>query len=164
MTAAALVAHQIPGRVRIKIPSEKGNPEYFADTALSLSDCPGVESVDEDFRTASLLLHHASDMPVSEIAQWATSRGLFDLAQGQASGPDSLRAVASGIQALDAEIRELTRGVANLRSLMFLLFLGLGLVQVARGRTLPPATALFWYAIDLLPRFPGGPEPPDTQS
>ena len=91
-------------------------------------------------------------------------QGLFELADDQAAEPDSLRAVASGIESLDGEVRELTRGVADLRSLLFLLFVGMGLAQAARGQVLPAATALFWYAFDLLPRPPGGTEPPDTRS
>lgn len=164
MTAAAFVAHQIPGRVRLKVPSEKGNPAYFAVTARSLSACPGVEELDADFRTASLLLHHAKDIPYSEIAQWARARGLFDLVEGQTTGPNGLRAAAAHIDALDAGIRDLTRGAGDLRSIMFLMFIGLGLVQVARGQVMPAATALFWYALELLPRLTGGPQPPDTRS
>ena len=143
MTAAALVAHQIPGRIRLKIRSQKGNPKYFADTGRSLSGGPGVERVDANFRTASILLHHATDTPFSEIAQWAEIQGLFELADDQAAEPDSLRAVASGIESLDGEVRELTRGVADLRSLLFLLFVGMGLAQAARGQVLPEGCSGF---------------------
>ena len=39
------VAHQVPGRVRMKIPSAKGNPELLEEMKQTLSVIPGIEEV-----------------------------------------------------------------------------------------------------------------------
>jgi hypothetical protein len=55
------VAHQVPGRVRMKIPSAKGNPELLEEMKQTLSVIPGIEEVIVNPATGSLVLHYDTD-------------------------------------------------------------------------------------------------------
>jgi hypothetical protein len=55
------VAHQVPGRVRMKIPSAKGNPELLEEMKQTLSAIPGIEEVIINPATGSLVLHYDTD-------------------------------------------------------------------------------------------------------
>ncbi len=55
------VAPQVPGRVRMKIPSAKGNPELLEEMKQTLSVIPGIEEVIINPATGSLVLHYDTD-------------------------------------------------------------------------------------------------------
>jgi hypothetical protein len=62
MTNAKLhIAHQVPGRVRMKIPSGKGNPELLEQMKQTLSVIPGIEEVIINPDTGSVVLHYDTD-------------------------------------------------------------------------------------------------------
>jgi hypothetical protein len=62
MTNAKLhIAHQVPGRVRMKVPSAKGNPELLEQMKQTLSVIPGIEEVIVNPETGSLVLHYDTD-------------------------------------------------------------------------------------------------------
>jgi hypothetical protein len=56
------IAHQVPGRVRMKIPSGKGNPELLEQMKQTLGSLPGVEEVIINPDTGSVVLHYDTDM------------------------------------------------------------------------------------------------------
>jgi hypothetical protein len=56
MIPEAHVSHEIHGRLRIKIPSRKGETRYFENLRAQLLDCPGVEEVTVNPQTASALI------------------------------------------------------------------------------------------------------------
>ena len=58
------VAHHTPGRVRMKIPSAKGDPESLRLIAESFGGVPGVESVAVNPTTGSLTLKYNSTRQV----------------------------------------------------------------------------------------------------
>jgi hypothetical protein len=55
------IAHQVPGRIRIKIPSGKGNPELLEQMKQTLGLIPGIEQVTINPATGSLVLHYDTD-------------------------------------------------------------------------------------------------------
>jgi hypothetical protein len=62
MTNAKLhIAHQVPGRVRMKIPAGKGNPELLEQMKLTLVTIPGIEEVIINPDTGSVVLHYDTD-------------------------------------------------------------------------------------------------------
>ncbi|HTR85476.1 MAG TPA: hypothetical protein VMI56_13435 [Reyranella sp.] len=52
------IAHQIPGRIRMKIPSAKGNPEQLEAYKETLSLIPGIEQVEVNPATGSIVLKY----------------------------------------------------------------------------------------------------------
>ena len=55
------VAHQVPGRVRMKIPGAKGNPEMMQQIAQSFAAIPGIERITVNPTTGSLVIHYDAD-------------------------------------------------------------------------------------------------------
>src|SRR5262245_13021584 len=55
------VAHQVPGRVRMKIPGAKGNPEMLQQIAETFAAIPGIEEITVNPHTGSLVMRYDTD-------------------------------------------------------------------------------------------------------
>jgi len=55
------VAHQVPGRIRMKISSAKGNPELLKEIAETFGVIPGIERVSVNATTGSIVLHYDTE-------------------------------------------------------------------------------------------------------
>mgnify|MGYP000901207350 CR=1 FL=1 len=55
------IAHQVPGRVRMRIPAGKGNLELLQQTADTFAAIPGVERITINPATGSLVMHYDVD-------------------------------------------------------------------------------------------------------
>lgn len=116
----------MPGRLRVRIPSKRGDTSYFRDVTQRLSEHSGVTGIIANPATGSLLIRHESGLP--SIVQHAVELGLF-----------AVEAV------LDPE-RRVPPDSAQIWGPMSLVFFGLSAVQFARGPVLGPATENMWQA------------------
>jgi hypothetical protein len=143
----AHVVHRLPGRVRLRVPSRRGDRDWFSSAVVELAMARGVLTAKADPRLASLLIHH--DGPLQAIAAAAERGGLFRL-MDLAPRPESLLGEMQGeAAAWNAGLRR-AAGDADLASLAFLGLCLSALWQLARGQILPPAATLAWYAAYLL--------------
>jgi hypothetical protein len=55
------IAHQVPGRVRMKIPAGKGNPELLKQISEVFCSIPGIEQITVNPTTGSVVLHYDAD-------------------------------------------------------------------------------------------------------
>src|SRR5271169_4552919 len=55
------IEHQVPGRVRMKIPAGKGNPELLKQISEVFGVIPGIEEVIVNPTTGSVVLHYDTD-------------------------------------------------------------------------------------------------------
>src|SRR5262249_1280698 len=55
------IAHQVPGRVRMKIPAGKGNPELLKQISEVFGAIPGIENITVNPTTGSVVLHYDAD-------------------------------------------------------------------------------------------------------
>jgi cation transport ATPase len=55
------IAHQVPGRIRMKIPSAKGHPELLQEIQKTFSAIPGIEGVTVNPETGSVVLRYDTD-------------------------------------------------------------------------------------------------------
>ena len=55
------IAHQVPGRVRMKIKAGKGNPELLKQISEVFGAIPGIEAVAVNPTTGSVVLHYDAD-------------------------------------------------------------------------------------------------------
>ncbi len=125
----ALVVHAIPNRTRLRIPSRRGDPVFFASIATALAAMPGIRRVAVQSVTGSVLLEHGK--PATKLLEEIADAGLFRVSE--------LRRQTQPLQpvAFDPKIAV---GV------------GMGvfaLWQLTKGRVLPPAITLGWYAAAL---------------
>jgi Heavy metal associated domain 2 len=55
------IAHQVPGRVRMKIPAGKGNPDLLKQISEVFGAIPGIEQITVNPTTGSVVLHYDAD-------------------------------------------------------------------------------------------------------
>ncbi|MBR0799733.1 hypothetical protein JQ615_30615 [Bradyrhizobium jicamae] len=55
------IAHQVPGRIRIKVPSAKENPELLEQIKQTFNVIPGIEQVTVNPTTGSVVLHYDTE-------------------------------------------------------------------------------------------------------
>src|SRR5271167_808166 len=55
------IEHQVPGRVRMKIPAGKGNVELLKQISETFAAIPGIEEVTVNPTTGSVVLHYDID-------------------------------------------------------------------------------------------------------
>ena len=56
------IAHQVRGRIRMKVPSAKGNPEQLEGYREALSVIPGIEKIEVNPDTGSIVLLYDPDL------------------------------------------------------------------------------------------------------
>jgi hypothetical protein len=55
------IEHQVPGRVRMKIPAGKGNPDLLKQISEVFGVIPGIEQITVNPTTGSVVLHYDAD-------------------------------------------------------------------------------------------------------
>ena len=79
MLPVAFLEHQIPGRIRLRVPSKRGDCAYFDSARQRLSGTPAWGEVKANARTGSLVIRDCGD--VDRLKSEAAKRGLFSLAE-----------------------------------------------------------------------------------
>jgi hypothetical protein len=127
----AVLAHALPGRLRLRLPALRGDGAGMAALAAALGAVPGVLAIAAAPLTGSLLLRHTG--PAEAVLAAAGLAGLLRVVPA-AAAPASASAlpVAALLPAAGA--------VASA---------GLALLQLARREALPPALTLGCYAVEL---------------
>jgi hypothetical protein len=152
----AILSHRSPGRLRLRIPSKKGDELFFQSLKDQLSSLSGVERVDVNPVTGSILLIHLIDM--EKIVQFARDKGLFEIQSGSQNASFLHREVTKAFNILDGRALGFTGGGINLGALASLALIAGGTYQIIRGNfaAIPWYTA-YWYGLNLfLKSKPGG--------
>jgi hypothetical protein len=142
MMPEALLVHDAHGRARLRVPELKRRSERLERITSRLREHPGVDRVESSPVTASVVLYHR--VPVEEILAFAKSEGLFEVRD---TCPTSLIDCIKGV---DQRLRRFSLGRTDLAQVGALALLVGAVVQIFRGRYLPPATSLLNQAITLL--------------
>jgi hypothetical protein len=150
--AAAYLGHRIPGRARLHVPDRRGDAAFFAQLAGAVRGIEGIERVEVNPRTGSLLLHHNGDLePILERVQAAR---LLRLGEEPAAGTLLTAKLRAQLRELSGTLVRASGGQIDPRSAAILFFLIAGLVQLARGQIFAPATTLLRNASSLLAATP----------
>lgn len=150
MLPDAYLSHAIPGRLRVKIPSKKGDSRYFDDVCTQMSGYEGIEKVAVNALTASILVIHAVDS--KKIAAYAERNNLFRMEDVKPFEKQTYisRKVSETFKDVNSRVIVSTKGFANVPDLVLLALVGLSAIQISRGNFTAPAwyTAL-WYALNI---------------
>lgn len=152
---AAQICHHIRGRVRLRIPDRRGDIDYFTLLQQKFASLEGVQLVDVNPSTASLLIRHSLDM--DRLADHARAENLFEVT----SDPPLAELISGQVFTFDRQLQALSFGSMDLRTLGFLVLLSLAFVQILRGQFFAPAVTLLWYAVQALV-MEGRREPTDS--
>ena len=159
------VVHAIPGRVRLKVAQVRGNPTLASQIQTRLAVAPGISRVEVNPLTGSvLMLYEAQDVappdalrPLAEpLAALFPGFDPKDFAAGRPAAADGAGAtpslasgVASFFASLDAEVKQMTGGNADLRILLpsALFLFGVGGVLMSEKLPLPTWYDLLWFSL-----------------
>lgn len=153
---SAYIKHQLPGRVRLKIPQKKGDLGYFDRIAELFADCPGITQLQLNPPAASVLICHGAETHFVTIAEFAQTNGLFTITEQPEEETFLVpylpipKVTSSGLNRLDQSLMDFSQGRLDGRSLLFLALIGLAVRQMTKGNIMGPATTLLWYAFSLL--------------
>lgn len=168
----AHLAHRIPRRLRVRVPSRKRDGAYFERALERLRGEPSIRSVRASARTGSITIEH--DGHAREVARLAREAGVFDLpeaavarllaegAAGRIVGVDPPSLVSAGLagmgvyqafrgHVLGSGVEHAWQAYGAVRTLgrpgIAAVLALLGAYQMSRGRVLNPAASLFFYAL-----------------
>jgi hypothetical protein len=145
------LSHMSSGRIRLKIPSKKGDEALFSEMKTWLSGVPGVERVEINPSTGSVLIIHSLNQEM--VGEFIKTYNLSPLQNKKSNLPQSFnfhRELTSAFDTLDHQVKGHTGGGVNIGALAFLALVGAGTYQIAKGNfaAIPWYTA-FWYALNL---------------
>ena len=158
MMPQAVIAHASRGRLRVKIPSQRGNLGALKSYGDQFAACPGVLSIEVNPMTGSMLLIHQTT--VAEIAEYARAKNLFILKEQK--GPkepsaDLRRNLGETFKSIDRQIQSLTDGDLDLSGFALAALIVAGTAQILAGNAGPiPWFAAYWYAFHLYSRTQEG--------
>lgn len=152
----AYIKHQLPGRVRVKIPQKKGDFRYFDRIAESFANCPGITQLQLKPSAASILICHGTETQFLSITEFAQTNGLFTIIEQPEEEAFTIpylpipMLASTGLNRLDESLMDFSRDRLDGRSLLFLALIGLAVRQMTKGHVLGPASTLLWYAFSVL--------------
>ncbi len=144
----AHISHHTTGRMRIKIPSKKGDIAYLEALKEHFSGLEGIRALEVNPTTGSVLIVHNLDRQT--IEQYATAKNLFSLTAANPSPAGLHPKVSETFQDLNDQMKAFTSGEINVGGAAFLALLGAGIYQIGRGNlTAIPWYTAFWYALNI---------------
>jgi len=133
MIPVAYVEHQLPGRVRLRVPSRRGEVPFFEKVVRELSKHPAMRELIATPLTGSITLHYFE--PLHPIIAAAEDQRLFETGrlepQSNVSRSKPLAALREGSGLAD--------GIATALS-------GLSLFQATQGSVFGSAAENLWHA------------------
>jgi len=147
----AFVAHEMPGRVRLKIPSRRNNNAYFEAVLGSLSQLSGVVDVEVNSSTASVLIIGSVTLPEIESSTKASHLFTVDRLPEKKTRKSIAVRLKNGVFKVNKRLSSITNGVVDIPSLFTVSFLAMGVSQILSGNFGLPAwyTAL-WYSLNMI--------------
>jgi hypothetical protein len=149
MLPQAIVSHRTAERLRIKIPSRKGDGAYFSAVKHSLDRDLKYRLVQVNAMTGSVLIVD-SGVDLESLADRASRGGLFTLEHRLAPVQPLGRTVFAPLLELNRKISGFTEGAVDFPGLVFLALCGFGIYEILRGNIRPPPWyTAFWYAFGI---------------
>lgn len=148
MVPDAYLSHMTSGRLRLKIPSRKGDISYFASLGKKLSGLDGIEKVEVNPLTGSALFIHTVDSKM--IAEYARANNFFYLNRTNPSPSNLHQRVSETFSGLNNQIKGFSGGELDMGAMAFLILVGAGIYQISKGNIAAlPWYAAFWYALNI---------------
>jgi hypothetical protein len=148
MIPRASVSHKTSERLRIRIPSKKGDAGYFALLGQLFSSAEGLcERAEVNVFTGSMLLN-GKGMNTDAVSEYAQKNGLFALDFKAPNEASLASKVVGPLREASGYLGRVTKGEVDLANLAFIALIGAGLYQIFRGNIkAPPWYTAFWYAM-----------------
>ena len=161
------VAHQVPGRVRMKVPGAKGNPELLQQIAQTFAAIPGIEEITVNPTTGSLVMRYDTDQhdefhdhfhrhhgahasnyrpPSTQIDEFVDK--IESEAEFLAKHSQTARTVVDFFRKTDREIRAATGNNVDLTIVLAAGMIGLTVLEVGAAAATPVWVTLTLFALN----------------
>lgn len=163
------IAHQVPGRIRMKVPGAKGDPVQLEQIRQAFMAVPGIETVDVNPHTGSVILKYDTDRhddfhsgfadhcrqhhgaahhrpPVSEID--ALANKIEQEAEFLAEHSESARAVVEFCKRADREIKLATGNLLDLKMVLAAGLVGYTIFEVGASAATPVWVTLTLFGLN----------------
>jgi len=160
------VAHQVPGRVRMKVPAAKGNAELLEQIGEAFAAIPGIERISVNPATGSVVLHYDIEQhdefhgrlqhhvhessgyrpPTTEIDEFA--RRIEEEAEFLARNSKSARVLVDFFKQFDGEIKRATNNNVDLKIVLALGIIGFTVFEVGAAAATPVWVTLAIFALN----------------
>jgi hypothetical protein len=158
------IAHQVPGRIRMKVGSAKDNPELLEQIKQTFSAIPGIEQVLVNPTTGSVVLHYDTDRhdefhgrlqhhtgghytpPTNEIDALATK--IEQEAEYLAEHSHTARVIVDFFRDLDHEIKVGTGNVIDLKIVLAAGIAGFTIFEVGASAATPVWVTLAIFGLN----------------
>jgi hypothetical protein len=160
------IAHQVPGRIRVKIPAAKGNAELLQQISETFGIIPGIEQVSVNAVTGSIVLVYDTDQhdefhgalqnhyrqpveataPGTEIDKLAQE--IQEEAEFLAQNSASARAVVDFFKDLDRSIKSASGNNVDLKILLAGGIILVTVFEVGAGAATPVWVTLSLFAMN----------------
>jgi hypothetical protein len=166
------IAHQVPGRIRMKIPSAKGDPALLEEIQKTFSAIPGIEGVVVNPETGSVVLkydvdrhddfhagftrrineHHGGHVlahrrpPTNEIDALATK--IQEEADFLSEHSDAARAVVDFCKHWDREIKVASGNLVDLKMVLCIGLVGFMIFEVGAAAATPVWVTLTLFGLN----------------
>ncbi|MHC1743835.1 MAG: HMA2 domain-containing protein [Syntrophobacteraceae bacterium] len=148
MADRAIICHQTPDRVRLRIPSRKGDAPYFARIRAQLEQIALISRVETSALTGSVLLF-CRDSSERTIELLRSGDVVAIAERPPVRRPLATRTVES-FRGIDAWVERSTGGELDLPGLALVGLVVAGVYQIVRGNFAAPAWyTAFWYAASI---------------
>lgn len=150
------VSHHLPHRTRIRVPRRHRQTATLNKIQKRLIKVPGVQSVEVNERTGSVLVHHDTQENTLELINSAVAEvaaEIFEIAaEAEAPGFSTLAGLLrTRVHSLNSSVAQATDQKVDLRSAVPIFLLGASLVRFIQEKSWwgeVPAFVLFYYAWD----------------
>jgi len=149
MLPRAHISHSTATRLRVKIPSKKGDAAYFQALKDHFSRFRSVDETHVNPLTGSLLL--LSRVSAKTIAQFGAANSLFKLLPPEPNKSTLNEKVLNWFASFNEGIKVSSGGEWDIPSIAFVGLVGAGIYEICMGNILFPAWyTAFWYASSVL--------------
>lgn len=146
---SAYVVHHTSGRLRFKIPSKKGDPDYFMGICKNLSEVEGVTKVVGNPETGSVVIHYNFD--TEKIKELMLENGIILSSNNNQEQLKSRKILAGVFSFFNTNIKQVSSKKLDIGLIAAAVLISAGLYQIARGNfTAIPWYTAFWYGLNLL--------------
>lgn len=145
----AFIVHNITGRLRIKVPSKKGNILFFENLMTKLQDIRAIEKIEINALTGSIILYSSSKS--EDLISSLSSLNILKIVPSNTNKIKISSSFKNAFKEIDNKVKGLTCGELNLADIVFLSLVSVAIYQIQRGNFIAPAwyTAI-WYAMNIL--------------
>ena len=144
----AFVSHKTGSRIRLKVPSKKKDLRFFLSLAEKLPAVDGVQAVETNPLTGSVLLSHSADP--DQIIQTFVTGGFFRVGNSTSERTHLQGRISETFKSIDLAVRDVSGNELDIGGTAFLALLALGGYQIIKGNvTAIPWYAAAWYALNI---------------